>query len=350
MEGSKRTKKWAYLAAWTLALMMTMLTPVLAGGKKKASPGKIREFRVLKVAHKKVFLRWSMNKGVSGYQVFKQNSETGQFELVKQVGASKNIALITGLKNGENYNFKVRAFIKKNGKFTYGPMSRTVVGRPVSKKEQKLTSAIHPYYYKAKMNKTVTADGVKLASGKAVTVTELGKSKSTVRYKKQDLEVPTSALKLLGFITKGSKTYSKSEAESFVNMKGYQSETGYLIWISTYTQRIYVFEGKQYAWTLLKSSPCATGRLEYSTPLGVSQVHNKQKVVEFPGTNNQGGYYGFRILGGYIHSWLYNIATGSLWNKPVYGKPTSHGCVRTDIKFAKWMFETVPVNTTNVTY
>ena len=346
------------------------------------NPGKLKEVRVLRISSKRVYLRWSTNTKASGYQVFMLNESTGEYELVKNVAKTKNMCMISNLKNGKTYYFKVRAYLKKGGAYGYGRMSATLVGRPVSYATMRKTASVHPYYYKAKMNYAVSSGGVNIPSGASVTVTDLGSSKSKVTYKSQTVKVPTASLTLEDFIVKPSAAPTNEVAENFVNIKGYQSETNYLIWINTYSQHMYVFQGSQYNWKCVKVSPCCTGKLEKPTPLGVSQVHNKKDVVFFTtvsGTAIQGGFWGLRISGGYIHSWLYNITsivdfdwkteeikkvlvpptqlnadgTGSgvmKWNAENYSRPASSGCIRVPIAFARWMYENVPLDTTNVTH
>ena len=354
------------------------------------SPGKLKDVSVVRTSHKRVYLRWALNEKASGYQVFILNQQTGAYELIKNVSKTKNACMIGNLKNGQTYYFRVRGFLKKKGQIGYGPMSKVLVGRPVSYSTLRQTAQVHPYWYNAKMKRAVTVDGVTIPSGASITVTDLGSSKSKIIYKKNDsLKIPTDSFEVKAdnaFIVKPSAAYSPEVAENFVNTKGYESATSYLLWISTYTQHLYVFQGKQYEWKFVKSTPCCTGKFEKPTPLGVSQVvtGSKKPVVFFTmvgDTAVQGGFWGMRVAGGYIHSWLYNITnivrldwsedppkikeitvpvsslpttlsqgTSMQWNKENFSYPSSSGCVRVTISFAKWLYDTIPGSTTNVTY
>ena len=221
----------------------------------------------------------------------------------------------------------------------------------------KTTTKVHPYYYAGRMRRDVSTNAVDIPSGAKVTVIQKGSSVYKVKYKGKTCKVPASAVALYDFITNGSHRYGNKTAEAFVNGRGYSSSTDYLVWISTYTQHLYVFKGSKRNWKVIGHKTCATGRWEHDTPLGISKINYKLPWLWFNQDVGQGGYYGMRIRGGFIHSWLYNIAWAQahggrklIWNKEHYGKPTSSGCVRVTIKFAKWMYKTVPLNTTAVVY
>ena len=216
---------------------------------------------------------------------------------------------------------------------------------------------VHPYYYAGTMRTTVRANGTSIPKGKRVTVVKNDSSVYTIQYHKKKYKVPASSVELTGFVTRGSRRYNLQTAEAFVNGKGYSSSTGYLIWVSTYTQHLYVFTGSKHHWKAVKHTGCATGRFEKPTPLGASAITYKVPWLWFNQEVGQGGYYGLRIRGGAIHSWLYNIASSQahggrklMWNSEHYGKPVSSGCVRVKLKVAKWLYDKIPLNTIVVVY
>ena len=216
---------------------------------------------------------------------------------------------------------------------------------------------VHPHYYAGRMRTTVKTGGTKIPARAKVTVTEKGSSVYRVRFKNKSLKVPASSVELYDFVTRGNKRYSNATAEHFVNRRGYSSSTGYLVWVSTYTQHLYVFKGRKRNWKLEKHKTRATGRFERNTPLGISKITYKLPWLWFNRDVGQGGYYGLRIRGGFIHSWLYNIAWAQAhggrklrWNSEHYGKPSSSGCVRVNIDFAQWMYKKIPLDTTAVVY
>ena len=340
-------------------------------------PGPLKEVRLYANKNRAAILRWGANKNATNYQILTENA-SGAWVNVTTVDSNVFKLKIKGLKNGKIYKFRIRAVVKKGKQVAYGEMSKIILARPISNKKLKAAVGnIHPYYYKAKTLAKLTADGVSIKQGATVTIIKKTSGRSTIQYKKKLYKVPTSALEIVDFITKWQEGPTKAEAEAFVNAKGYQSESDYLVWINTYTQHLYVFKGTQYNWVLVKDNKCSTGDTGYPTPLAVSQIHYKKKVWFFnlddpkavAGGYIQCGYWASRIKGGAIHSWMYNWSeekkqTGKepdglpakesehkfIWSATKYGYPKSHGCVRVPIELAKWIYDNVPINSTNVTY
>ena len=56
----------------------------------------------------------------------------------------------------------------------------------------------------------------------------------------------------------------------YVNQAGFASPTGYLIWISIFSQRVYVFQGSAYNWTLIQDWQCGSGKAKTPTPTGIN--------------------------------------------------------------------------------
>ncbi len=352
------------------------LSNVLEATPQFTDPGPLKEVRLYANKNKAVIIRWGANSKATNYQILTENS-SGEIVPVTMVANTVYKLKIKGLKNGKTYKFYVRAVVKKGSQYAYGAMSNPILGRPLSSKQLKAAVGnIHPYYYKCKTLAKLSADGVTIPKGATVTIIKKVSGKSTIKYNGEQYKVPTSALEIVDFITKWQDAPTKSEAEAFVNAKGYQSESDYLVWINTYTQHLYVFKGSQYNWTLVKDHKCSTGDTGYPTPIAVSQIHYKKKIWFFnkedaleKGLDIQCGYWASRIKGGAIHSWMYNWSnekrtTGKepdgypatesahkfIWSATKYGYPKSHGCVRVPIEIAKWIYDNVPIDSTNVTY
>ena len=125
-------------------------------------------------------------------------------------------------------------------------------------------------------------------------------------------------------VSDGSHAYSKGTAEGFVDAMGYPTGNGYLLWISKYTQRVYVFKGYRGDWTLVKTFLCCSGSNRTPTPRGVYETEYQLSHWYFD------DYYVYNPVvfhGGHaFHSITYNydgtVQDGTL------GKPRSHGCIR----------------------
>lgn len=74
----------------------------------------------LKAGKKKVSLKWSKVKGVSGYTIYYKTSKKGKWKKLKIFSAKKTKYVKKKLKSGKKYYFTVKAYKKVNGKKVYG--------------------------------------------------------------------------------------------------------------------------------------------------------------------------------------------------------------------------------------
>ena len=297
--------------------------------------------------NQKVIITWTALKKATSYEVYQKNT-SGAF--VKIGTVKKNKVTVKKLKNGMTYAFKIRAVRTVNGVSGYGAMSKEVSGKPSDPDVVNLAD-VHGFYYKAKV--TGVGSGISLTStdkkkttkfkaGTKVIVTSWGSSasaKSTIKYKNKLYKIKTKYLTRYNYSWNSSKPYSKETAEAYINYKGYTSAGPYFIWISTYTQHLYVFQGSQYNWTLIDSFKCSTAKWGYHTYYGFSRLGGRQK--EWPFGEWQVGYYASLINGGAIHSELYYYSGEKYTDMGNLGDPASHGCVRVEISKAKWIYEVV---------
>ena len=79
--------------------------------------------------------------------------------------------------------------------------------------------------------------------------------------------------------------YSELEKVLWVNTKGYESDTEYLIWVSLTYQRCNVFKNVGGTWQLERSSIVATGKPGTDTPVGVYKTTYKQSGWFTPSYN-----------------------------------------------------------------
>lgn len=127
----------------------------------------------------------------------------------------------------------------------------------------------------------------------------------------------------------------------YVNQVGYGSPTGYLIWISLYSQRVYIFQGSAGNWTLINHDAygnegwqCGSGKAKTPTPTGMNKsLHKKMKKYS-------------------KHKWWNcfsgnNAIHGSNGQKEIkkLGKLISNGCVRVTNEQAIWIFNNIPKKT-----
>jgi lipoprotein-anchoring transpeptidase ErfK/SrfK len=153
------------------------------------------------------------------------------------------------------------------------------------------------------------------------------------------------ALDLLSEIYTG-KDYSTDEKELFVNMKGYTSSSKYLIWISTYTQRVNIFTGSKGQWKLFRACRCATGDKETPTPLGGFKLYARQSAQKYKHTYYR--YLSKFFIKNSMHTRI-RYYSGRFEDSRL-GLPLSHGCVRLEDQNAKYIYQNVPLKTTVIVY
>ena len=136
----------------------------------------------------------------------------------------------------------------------------------------------------------------------------------------------------------GYKTYSAKEAELFVNDRGLSSGTGVLVWISAYTQTMYMFRGSAGNWRCVLASKCSTGKAASPTPTGVSGHKTIWKKI--------GKRHGIKY-------WSPFSQINSIHSKKAkwgMGAPRSNGCVRNYIDAAYQVYVGAPIGTTVLVY
>ena len=160
--------------------------------------------------------------------------------------------------------------------------------------------------------------------------------------------VPYSALSISAENYTVAEDFTDEEKESFVNAKGYESNTEYLIWVNLERQRVNLFKGTKGNWDLIRVSTCSSGTNLTPTPTG---------VVKYCGYSNgwfHSTYYVKPVMyinlerGIALHSILYN-PNGTVQDG-TQGTPASHGCVRMPGDQISWFAENVPMYTTVVVF
>ena len=139
-------------------------------------------------------------------------------------------------------------------------------------------------------------------------------------------------------IYNSGRTYSAQEAEFFVNDRGLSSSTGTLVWINTYTQTLYMFNGSAGSWHCVLASKCSTGKAASPTPTGVSGHKTIWKKI-----NKRHG----------IKYWSPFSQLNSVHSKKAkwrMGAPKSNGCVRNYIDAAYAVYVGAPIGTKVLVY
>ena len=134
-----------------------------------------------------------------------------------------------------------------------------------------------------------------------------------------------------------TKDYTTEVKENFVNKKGYSSKTNYLLFISHYTQKVYIYKGSKGKWDLKKTFKCATGKSYTRTPVGTYKLYKKAKR-----TAAGSKYASYFCSPNAFHARPYGSKT--------MGKPASNGCIRLYDNHAIYIYKNIPKNTTVVSY
>lgn len=138
---------------------------------------------------------------------------------------------------------------------------------------------------------------------------------------------------------------SPQQKELFVNYKGYDSKTPYLIWVNLERQILTVFMGSKGNWQYLAHFPVASGKNNTPTP---TVEHEIQYVTRWV-TPSYTCYPVLALYDGYaIHN--QPVSPRGYVLDSTIGRPASAGCVRMLQKDINWVHSVVPVKTNVVIY
>jgi lipoprotein-anchoring transpeptidase ErfK/SrfK len=270
-----------------------------------------------------VHLEWTPVDGVK-YAVFKGSKAEGTPLIEDATGGKYRV---TGLAAGSSGSVTVVAYTStysdpesKATTVNYGGATgpvRTISYNLKIKKSGTLKSHHGPKAtYKVKKGQTVSAFGYG-GGGKY-----MFKNGSSIFYVAKIRVGKKKAVYTKAF------DYSAKTAECFVNDAGLSSKTPYLVWVNTYTQRMYVFAGSKGNWKCVNGGvECATGKASSPTPTG--PYGNKQiikKIKTRHGIKWWSPFSGINSIHGKKSSWK-------------MGKPASNGCVRNMPNNAKFVYD-----------
>ena len=293
-------------------------------------------------------LTWNKVPTATKYEIYRYDSKTKKWKSIKKVTGLtyKN----TGLTKSREYTYKVRAIREAGGKTATGDFSST---KKITAKAY-LTESVHPMYYYARViSKTSlykessgSAKAGSLKAGTKVTVLKRAKGNVGRCYVKINGKGYWLARKKLSFYSckYTSKDYTKQVKERFVNEGGYSSKTNYLIWISSYTQKVNIFKGSKGKWTLYKTYKCATGKPSTSTVQGTYKINKKlSKYGSRTYEKYLSCFYGLTSF----HTRLYR--NGRIVDSRL-SKPITGGCMRMYTDEAKFIYDKMPKNTTVLSF
>lgn len=118
----------------TLIFLFCLAAPAQAAFSKKA-PASLKA----KKQETSVTITWTGRKSLTGYQVYKTNASGGNKTKVKTVKTTS--VTIKNLKPGKTYYYRVRGYLKKNGKTKYTKFSKVLKVKMPAKKDQETTTA-----------------------------------------------------------------------------------------------------------------------------------------------------------------------------------------------------------------
>lgn len=277
-----------------------------------------------------VILRWTPVPDAESYTVYRATSKNGRYYMLSNKVTNSNIEndrldgnkvtyKSTGLSKNVTYYYKVYA-VKNNESSNSSQI--------VSNK------AVRPIYMNVTFKKKVklkSHGGIKRTTtfkkGQRVTTEGFGGGKYKFWYNGSYYYSSFTRVKKCTADYQKSSNYSKYTAESFVNSINATSKTNKLIWVSTYTQHLYVFTGSKGHWKLIsgKDWEVSTGKAASPTPTGFNKkiyAHKKKHSG--------------------IKWWCKFQTMNSIHGKRKsykIGVPGSHGCVRNYDSNAKWIYD-----------
>lgn len=313
---------------------------------------------------------WDKVDGANRYYVYRNTKTTRP---------SKPIKTVTGTSYSER---------KKGGSYYYWVQAANTTDAAASDfvKSGKVTAGnylaipVRNYWFTATAKKRIPI--YKSAKSKKV-IGYLPKGKTVVIKKKSPKVVPQygvvkrvyfddknlkkkgwvsfRSVKLKNHVAGKSNDWSRSVKENYVNKKKFKSSTNYLIWLSKYTQKVYVFKraNKHSKWVLQKTYRCSTGTFAHPTPTNMNYILIRKQYDRHRVTNKGMRYYykylsafgkkGSSGRGNAFHTVCWREGTHKML-KPVKDKPNTKGCARMFTGEAKWIYKHVPTKTRVVSY
>ncbi len=88
----------------------------------------------------KISFKWKKVSNATGYQIFLRNNKTGKYDKKVTITNGNTLSYVRKFTSG-TYTFRMRAYLRKNGKTTYGPYSAEVSAKVSAFDKSKKVSA-----------------------------------------------------------------------------------------------------------------------------------------------------------------------------------------------------------------
>lgn len=299
-----------------------------------------------------VELSWDVVEGVDGYLVLRYNNDTGKLSIRRELpNNSSNMVVSNGrvkwtnsvdVSTFINYRYEVYAVKQVKGNanvFSDANIVKSKVAAVIPDK-----GCVRPMYITLKLKKKRTLKslngGPKITLKKNTIITADGFGGGcyyfTASNGKRYRMARTSAKKQVAhYNPRGNVDYSKEEAVLFVNelvkRKGITTNKNYFIWVSFYSQKMYVMQRTAKGWEYYDSWDCATGKAATPSPTGDKAIGKKKK-----------SHHNIK--------WWSSFSNPKSIANSIHGKkkgwklglPQSHGCIRNEVYNAKWVYDNCP--------
>ena len=278
--------------------------------------GKVETLKVASVTQSQVKLKWSKVNGAQYYII--QRSVAGKFKF-KQVGVvtgntftDKTVSMYT------KYAYRVRA-AKKVG-------NKVVKSDPA--KIRKLCVSKMRIYVTFKQTKKYNNGTIK--KGTRIMTDGFGGGYYLFTYKGKRHSVARIATSGQNAYYLDDRNFSKKEANLFINSyvkaNKIRSSKKYLIWVSSYTQHLYVFKKVNGKWKATgRNWEVSMGKASTPSPTGNKKI--QKKVSSRHGIPYWNCFSGWNALHGI------SAGMGSY-----IGRLASHGCIRNNVPNAGWIY------------
>ncbi len=326
----------------SVLMLMAMAVPVSAK-TKVASPA---SFRVQSQGDLNATLRWSKRSGLSGYVLYRYDTTSKTYKLVKKMSGSSYTCQVSKLTEGKKYRYRLKAYKKSGGKIVYS--SGSDIEFTAKAMSESIKSIRRPRYTVKTKKKVTVRDAtakknVTLAKNTSLTVSaKTGKTVTGYLKNGHKITIKRSYLKYTGLDSSSKKDYSRSLKEEFVNQKMYASSTDWLIWVSESTYKVNVYKGSKGKWKLQESFPCCIGKWSTRTSSGVKRIlgYGAQK-------------YGGPVILFSVGDGTPEVPEGCAFHRVVdsnISKAVSNGCVRLRMDALLYIYRNCKIGTRVVVY